>query len=382
MTYGVRRLSEFGETIFATISARAAELGALNLGQGFPDDDGPSSMLERARQEIASGNNQYAPGKGILELREAVAQHQQRNYGVPVAADDVLITVGATEAITATILGLVEPGQEVIVLEPYYDAYVAAIALAGAKRIPVPLKQVDNTWDLDVPRIHEAISDNTAMIVVNSPHNPTGSVFSPTALAELARLVIEHDLLVLSDEVYEHLTFEVQHTNIASLQGMWDRTITVSSAAKSFNVTGWKTGWAIVPHHLLTHVTKAKQFLTYVGATPFQPAVAHGLTHEMAWVENMAHSLEARKSLLVDALTTAGIKTFSTHGTYFVIAETPEEFTSGEEFTQNLLEEHGVATIPVEVFADNKDPWRRLVRFTFCKNAATMEKAAAIIAAL
>lgn len=379
MTYGVRRLSEFGETIFATMSARATELDALNLGQGFPDDGGPAPMLQRAQEEIAKGNNQYAPGKGVFELREAVARHQKLNYGVPATAEDVLITVGATEAIAATIMGLVEPTQEIIVLEPYYDSYAAAIALAGATRVPVPLRRCGNTWDLDPDAVANAITDKTAMIIVNSPHNPTGSVFTEHSIKKLAELAKEQDILVLSDEVYEHLTFDVHHINIASLPGMWERTITVSSAAKTFNVTGWKTGWAVAPSHLLAHVTKAKQFLTYVGATPFQPAVAYALEEEQPWVEKMRTSLSSRKELLVQALSEAGIKTFETHGTYFVLAEAPEQFESGTEFATFLLEEHGIATIPVEVFSDHKEPWRRLIRFTFCKNEETMQKAAEAI---
>ncbi len=364
----VRRLAEFGESIFSTMSQLAARHDAINLGQGFPDTDGPARMLEIAQEEIAGGNNQYAPAAGQPVLREALA----KTYGVPV--DHTLVTVGATEAITATLLGLVEPGQEVIVLEPYYDAYAAAIALADARRVAVPLRPVGNSWDVDVDAVRAAITPSTAMIIVNSPHNPTGSVFSRAALSDLAHLCEESDLLVLSDEVYEDLVFTpAQHTRIAELPGMAARTVTVSSAAKKFNATGWKTGWAIASPDLLAGVLQAKQFMTFAGASPFQPAVAHALLHEQEWLETMVACLAANRAVLADALRTAGHRVFDTAGTYYLVADVGRD---GLDYCKDLPAARGVAAIPLAAFTDEPGPWRNLVRFAFCKRPEVIAQAA------
>lgn len=367
----VRRLQPFGETIFATMSAAAAKHNAINLGQGFPDTDGPPRMLEIAQREIARGNNQYAPGKGVEVLRSAVADSRG------VGTEEVLITVGATEAISATVLGLVEPGSEVIVFDPYYDAYAAAIALAGAQRVSVPLRQVDRTWDLDTAAFAAAITDRTSMVIINSPHNPTGSVFSRAALEEFARICVAHDLTVLSDEVYEHLIFEGnQHTRINELPGMKSRTVTSSSAAKSYNATGWKTGWAIAEPALLDGVIKAKQFMTYVGATPFQPAVAHAIHNERAWLRRMVDSLAVGKNILADGLRNAGLKVYDTAGTYFIVADvSPLGFNDGTDYCMGLPELQGVAAIPLSGFSDYKDEWKSLVRFAFCKRHDVLREA-------
>lgn len=374
----VSRLQPFAETIFATMTARAVEYDAINLGQGFPDSDGPQEMLNIAQQEIAGGNNQYGPGMGLPALREAVAK--QRNVDV----DNVLITVGATEGIAATVLGLVEPGSDVIVLEPYYDAYAAAIALAGANRIAVPLKEVGQTWDVDVEAVRAAITDKTSMIIVNSPHNPTGSVFSPEALKELSELIIDQDLLVLSDEVYENLRFDgAPHTRLAELDGMWERTVTVSSAAKSYNATGWKTGWAIAPTDLLGGVVKAKQFMSYVGATPFQPAVAHALNNEQQWLEDMVQDLDECRTKLAKGLADAGFKVYDTYGTYFIVADIAAlGFEDGVDFCMQLPEIAGVAAIPVQVFSDNPEQWKTKVRFAFCKKPEIIDQAVEKLRAL
>ncbi|MGO1457678.1 MAG: pyridoxal phosphate-dependent aminotransferase [Corynebacterium casei] len=367
----VRRLQPFGETIFATMSAAAAKHNAINLGQGFPDTDGPPRMLEIAQREIARGNNQYAPGKGVEVLRSAVADSRG------VGTEEVLITVGATEAISATVLGLVEPGSEVIVFDPYYDAYAAAIALAGAQRVSVPLRQVDHTWDLDTAAFAAAITDRTSMVIINSPHNPTGSVFSRAALEEFARICVAHDLTVLSDEVYEHLIFEGhQHTRINELPGMKSRTVTSSSAAKSYNATGWKTGWAIAEPALLDGVIKAKQFMTYVGATPFQPAVAHAIHNERAWLRRMVDSLAVGKNILADGLRNAGLKVYDTAGTYFIVADvSPLGFDDGTDYCMGLPELQGVAAIPLAGFSDHKETWKPLVRFAFCKRHDVLREA-------
>lgn len=367
----VRRLQPFGETIFATMSAAAAKHKAINLGQGFPDTDGPPRMLEIAQREIARGNNQYAPGKGVESLRAAVANSR----GVDI--DEVLITVGATEAISATVLGLVEPGSEVIVFDPYYDAYAAAIALAGAQRVSVPLRQVDKTWDLDPAAFESAITDNTSMVIVNSPHNPTGSVFTREALEEFARICVKHDLNVLSDEVYEHLVFDDnQHTRVSELPGMKNRTVTSSSAAKSFNATGWKTGWAIATPELLDAVVKAKQFMTYVGPTPFQPAIAHAINNEGAWLRRMVESLSVGKNILADGLRNAGLEVFDTAGTYFIVADvSPLGFDDSTDYCMGLPELQGVAAIPLAGFSDHKEQWKSLVRFAFCKRHDVLREA-------
>lgn len=370
---GVSRLQKFGDTVFSVMTKLAQETGAVNLGQGFPDDDGPEQMLDIARAEIARGNNQYAPGRGFACLREAVAVQRRREYGIELDPEsEVLVTVGATEGIAATLLGLVEPDDEVIVFEPYYDAYVAAIALAGARRVTVPLAADGGTWALDLEAFRKAITPRTAMVVINSPHNPTGSVFE---LTEFARICAEHDLLVLSDEAYEYLTFDgLAHTPVASLPGMRERTVTVASAAKSFNVTGWKTGWAMGPAWLIDAVTRAKQYLTYVGVSPMQPAVAWALEHGRDWVHGMVARLARRRDLLTQTLREAGLFPHESHGTYFVIADTPT--TDGVAWCQELIRARGVAAIPVQVFCDHQDGWQDKVRFTFCKSEDTLREAA------
>lgn len=367
----VKRLQPFAETIFATMTARAVEFDAINLGQGFPDSDGPATMLEIAQKEIAGGNNQYGPGMGMNVLRDAVAAYRG------VERENILITVGATEGIAATILGLVEPGSEVIVLEPYYDSYAAAIALADATRVAVPLKEVGKTWDVDVEAVAAAITPKTSMVVVNSPHNPTGSVFSRQALEELAKVIVDNDLLVLSDEVYENLRYgDAQHTRLAELPGMWERTVTVSSAAKSFNVTGWKTGWTIAPDELLDAVVKAKQFMSYVGATPFQPAVAHALNQEGEWLTTMVDGLDECRELLANGLQDAGFDVYETHGTYFIVVDIASMgYSSGVDFCMDLPELAGVAAIPVEVFTDHPELWTTKVRFAFCKKPEVLREA-------
>ncbi len=371
---GVARLSEFGDTIFATMSKLATEHDAVNLGQGFPDASGPPRMLEIAREEIAAGNNQYAPGRGMPVLLDAISVQRRRDYGLDYDPDtEILVTVGATEGIAATVLGLVEPGEEVIVFEPYYDAYAAAIALAGARRVAVPLVADGDTWAIDADAFEAAATERTALVIINNPHNPTGSVLD---LGEFARVCREHDLTVLSDEAYEYLVYDGRtHVPVASLEGMRERTVTVASAAKSFNVTGWKTGWAMAPAPLIDAVTAAKQYLSYVGVTPVQPAVAHGLLHEREWVRGMVDSLQVRRDLLSGLLVDAGLTVHPSAGTYFLIADTGTPDTDGVTWCTDLIAEKGVAAIPVEVFADDKAAWRSKVRFTFCKSEENIREA-------
>lgn len=375
----VSRLQPFASTIFAEMTALATEHDAINLGQGFPDTDGPASMLEVARQAIADGLNQYPPGPGMPVLRQAIVTDRALRYGVPLDPNsEVLVTVGATEAISAAILGLVEPGEEVVLIEPYYDSYAAAVALAGAVRRSVPLARDGGRFVLDLDDLRAAITPNTKMLVVNSPHNPTGTVFTEAELLAVAELACERDLLVLSDEVYEHLVFDgLTHTPLAALPGMYERTVTVSSAAKTFNVTGWKTGWACGPAELIDAVRAAKQFMSFVAGGPFQPAVAHALEHEQAWVRQMRNELQGKRDLLAAALRDAGFDVYSGGGTYFLLADISAFGTrDGIEFCRRLPREVGVAAVPVSVFTDHPEQWSHLVRFAFCKRDEVLTEAA------
>ncbi|ETT26067.1 MULTISPECIES: pyridoxal phosphate-dependent aminotransferase [Rhodococcus] len=366
----VRRLRPFASTIFAEMTALAVTHDAVNLGQGFPDTDGPRAMLDVARQAIADGVNQYPPGPGTPELRRAIAADRAARYGLEHDPDtEVLVTVGATEAISAAILGLVEPGDEVLLTEPYYDSYAASVALAGASRRTVPLARAGSGFVLDVDALRAAVTERTRMLVVNTPHNPTGTVYDDAALAAVAALACERDLLVLSDEVYEHLVFDGRrHRPLASLPGMAERTVTVSSAAKTFNVTGWKIGWALGPRELIDGVRAAKQFMSFVAGAPFQPAVAYALTHEQPWIAAQRDDLQRRRDLLSGALADAGFGVLDSAGTYFVCADiTPFGATDGVAFCRTLPERIGVAAVPVSAFVDDPQQWNHLVRFAFCK---------------
>ncbi|WP_430331085.1 pyridoxal phosphate-dependent aminotransferase [Rhodococcus sp. ACT016] len=375
----VSRLQPFASTIFAEMTALATEHDAINLGQGYPDTDGPASMLETAQRAIADGLNQYPPGPGMPVLRRAIAADRAARYGIVHDPDrEVLVTVGATEAISAAILGLVEPGDEVVLVEPYYDSYAAAVALAGATRRSVPMVRDDGRFALDLDALRAAITPKTRMLVVNSPHNPTGTVLTDAELTAVAELACERDLLVLSDEVYEHLVFDGRtHTPMASLPGMYERTVTVSSAAKTFNVTGWKTGWACGPADLVDAVRAAKQFMSFVAGGPFQPAVAHALEHEQAWVVEMRNGLQRKRDLLAGALRDAGFGVHSGGGTYFLCADITALGTrDGVEFCRTLPGRIGVAAVPVSVFTDHPDQWNHLVRFAFCKRDEVLTEAA------
>lgn len=374
----VNRLRPFASTIFAEMTALAVAHDAVNLGQGFPDTDGPAAMLDVARTAIADGINQYPPGPGMPELRRAITADRSARYGLDYDPDsEVLVTVGATEAISAAILGLVEPGDEVLLTEPFYDSYAASVALAGATRRAVPLERSGSGFVLDVDALRAAISDRTRMLIVNSPHNPTGTVYDDATLSAIAELACERDLLVLSDEVYEHLVFDGRrHTPLASLPGMAERTVTVSSAAKTFNVTGWKIGWALGPRELIDAVRTAKQYMSFVAGAPFQPAVAYALNHEQAWVTAQRDDLQRRRDLLSTALADAGFGVLDSAGTYFVCADiTPIGATDGIEFCRTLPERIGVAAVPVSVFTDHPDRWNHLVRFAFCKRDDVLAEA-------
>ncbi|WP_030525215.1 pyridoxal phosphate-dependent aminotransferase [Nocardia rhamnosiphila] len=373
----VDRLRPFAATIFAEMTELAVRHEAINLGQGFPDSDGPAGMLEAARDAIAAGLNQYPPGRGMPVLRRAIAADRARRYGTHYDPDtEVLVTVGATEAISAAVLGLVEPGAEVVLIEPYYDSYPAAVALAGAHRRTARLVPDGDRFVLDHDSLRAAITPATRMLILNSPHNPTGTVLDRADLAALAELACAHDLLVLTDEVYEHLVYgDAEHLSIAAFPGMAERTLVVSSAAKTFSVTGWKIGWICGAAPLIDAVLAAKQFLTFVGGGPFQPAVAHALTHELEWVARLRTRLSEQRLRLSAALTETGFRVHPSAGSYFVCADIrPTGEDDGIRFCRDLPARLGVAAVPVSVFTDDPAAWRHLVRFTFCKRPETLDE--------
>ncbi|WP_062988279.1 pyridoxal phosphate-dependent aminotransferase [Nocardia anaemiae] len=373
----VARLRPFASTIFAEMTELAVRHEAINLGQGFPDTDGPEGMLEVARQAIADGLNQYPPGRGMPILRSAIAADRARRYGTQYDPDSqVLVTVGATEAISAAVLGLVEPGREVVLIEPYYDSYAAAVALAGARRRTAHLVADGDRFVLDLDSLRAAITPATKMLIVNSPHNPTGTVLDRADLTAIAEIACEHDLLVLTDEVYEHLVYDGnEHISLATLPGMAERTVVVSSAAKTFSVTGWKTGWALGPTELIDGVLAAKQFLTFVAGGPFQPAVAYALNNELDWVAGLRDTLSDKRLRLAAALKDTGFGVKESAGGYFVCADiTPLGATDGLAFCRELPVRLGVAAVPLIAFADHTEAWNHLVRFTFCKRDETLEE--------
>jgi N-succinyldiaminopimelate aminotransferase len=384
----VQRLRPFQVNVFARMSALAAELGAVNLGQGFPDEDGPPAMLEAARQAIADGVNQYPPGPGIAELRQAVAAQRLRRYGQTFDPEtEVLVTVGASEAIAAAVLGLVEPGSEVLVLEPFFDTYAPVIAMAGSQRVAVPLVPDGRGFALDVEAVRAAITPRTRAVIVNSPHNPTGMVLSDPELRALAGLAVDADLLVIADEVYERLTFDGRtHRPIGTYPGMAERTVTISSAAKMFNCTGWKIGWACATPELLAGVRAAKQYLSYVGGAPFQPAVAYALNNEDGWSDALRESMRTRRDTLAAALARIGFGIHDCAGTYFLCADPrPLGYADSAAFCEELPRRAGVAAIPMSAFCDPggaPERWKHLVRFTFCKRAETLDEAIRRLAAL
>ncbi|SCD67127.1 pyridoxal phosphate-dependent aminotransferase [Streptomyces sp. DvalAA-19] len=370
------RLAGFGTTIFAEMSALAARTGSINLGQGFPDTDGPEEIREAAVRALRAGHgNQYPPGPGIPELRNAVADHQKRFYGLNWSPEtEVLITTGATEAIAAALLALVEPGDEVIAFEPYYDSYAACIALAGGVRVPLTLRAPAFRPDLD--ELRTLITPRTRLLLLNSPHNPTGAVLTPEELRGIAALAVEHDLLVVTDEVYEHLVFEGAHHPIAALPGMRERTVSISSAGKTYSYTGWKIGWVTADAPLVTAVRSAKQYLTFVSGGPFQYAIAEALQLPDAFFTEFRDSMRRKRDLLAGGLRSAGFQVYEPEGTYFI---TTDISPFGEEdayaFCRALPERCGVAAVPNSVFYDDPEAGRSQVRFTFCKRDEVLESA-------
>ncbi|MFI1864340.1 pyridoxal phosphate-dependent aminotransferase [Streptomyces jumonjinensis] len=373
-----RRLAEFGTTIFAEMSALATATGSINLGQGFPDTDGPEEIREAAVRALRDGRgNQYPPGPGVPELRTAVAGHQSRFHGLTVDPDtEVLITAGATEAIAAALLALVEPGDEVIALEPYYDSYAACIAMAGGRRVPVTLRPRDGAYHLDLDELRDAVTDRTRLILLNTPHNPTGTVLTRQELAAVAELAVERDLLVVTDEVYEHLVFEGEHLPIAGFPGMRERTLTIGSAGKTFAFTGWKVGWATGTPELVAAVRSAKQFLTYVSAGPFQYAVAEALRLPTEYFDGLRDELRAKRDLLSAGLADAGFTVYRPAGTYFVTTDIrPLGESDGFAFCRALPERCGVVAIPNAVFYDHREQGAPFVRFAFSKRKGVLDEA-------
>ncbi|MFF9364200.1 pyridoxal phosphate-dependent aminotransferase [Streptomyces griseoluteus] len=375
-----RRLAEFGTTIFAEMSALATATGAINLGQGFPDTDGPEEIREAAVRALRDGRgNQYPPGPGVPELRHAITAHQRRRYNLAYDPDtEVLVTAGATEAIAAALLALVEPGDEVVALEPYYDSYAASIAMAGGRRVPVTLRPAEGRFRLDLDELRAAVTDRTRLLLINTPHNPTGTVLTREELTAIAELAVERDLLVVTDEVYEHLVFDdAEHLPLAGFPGMRDRTVTIGSAGKTFSFTGWKVGWVTANGPLVSAVRTAKQYLTYVSAGPFQYAIAEALHLPDAYFDGFRADLQRKRDLLSDGLRAAGFEVYQPRGTYFITTDiTPFGEKDAYAFCRTLPERCGVVAVPNSVFYDDPDAGRSQVRFTFCKRDDVLDEAA------
>jgi N-succinyldiaminopimelate aminotransferase len=367
------RLSGFGTSVFAEMTDLARRHGAVNLGQGYPDFDGPEFVKEAAIAALREGHNQYAPMPGLPALQQAVAQHQERFYGLAHdSAGEVTIHAGATEALCATIAALLDPGDEAIVLEPFYDAYLPGIALAQARARVVPLDPPE--FRLDPAALESAVTPRTRLVVLNSPMNPAGRVLSREELAAVAAMCVKHDLVAVTDEVYEHIVFEGTHVPMAALPGMRERTVTISSAGKTFSLTGWKVGWSVAAPALAAAVRAVHQFVTFAVATPFQHAAATALAAPDAYYARLRAEYRARRDRLCDGLAEIGFGVRTPEGTYFALADVrPLGGDDGGAFCRSLVERVGVAAIPVSAFAAD-GRLRHLVRFAFCKDDATLDE--------
>jgi N-succinyldiaminopimelate aminotransferase len=371
------RNGQLRPSIFAEMSALAVSTGSINLGQGFPDEDGPEEVLEAARQAITDGINQYPPGRGMPVLREAIATHQRRFYGLEWNPDtEVLVTAGATEALTATLLALTDEGDEVVTFEPFYDSYAAVIGLSKAKHVTVPLRAPD--FQPDAADLRKAVTDRTRIILINDPHNPTGTVLSKETLSLIVLLAHQHDAIIVTDEVYEHLTFGVPHIPIATLPGARERTVSISSGGKTFNTTGWKIGWITARADLVDAILAVKQFLTYVNGAPFQPAIAVGLGLPSSYFLQAAGVLQGKRDLLTAGLARAGFTVTHPQGGYFVIADAaPLGFANAADFCRALPALAGVVAVPVSAFVREQhvEGYASLVRFAYCKKMELLEQA-------
>ncbi|HKX76520.1 MAG TPA: aminotransferase class I/II-fold pyridoxal phosphate-dependent enzyme [Acidimicrobiia bacterium] len=369
------RLAPFGNTVFTEITARAIATGAINLGQGFPNFDGPEFVKEAAMAAIRAGHGQYAPSAGIHQLGEAIAEKFTAATRLVVeAADHVTVTSGCTEALAATFLGLLNPGDGVILIEPTYDAYPVGAALAGARPSYLTLRPPH--FQLLSEDLEAAVTPATKAIVVNTPHNPSGRVFTADELQAVAELCRRHDIVAITDEVYEHMFYEGEHVSLASLPGMWERTVTLSSLGKTFSLTGWKIGWAVAPEHLTTGVRAAHQFLTFATATPLQHAAAAALAAPPEYYTELRDSYRRRRDLLASGLVAAGFEVFLPQGTYFLLADHSRfGFPDDVSFVHHLIDRVGVAAIPPSAFYHRKEDAASLVRFAFCKDEATLAEA-------
>ncbi|EFV92292.1 aminotransferase [Dietzia cinnamea P4] len=382
----VRRLAPHATTIFTEVSRLATQFDAINLGQGFPDTDGPESMIEAAVRALRDGHNQYPPGMGIPELRHAIVADETARTGLVHDPDtETLVTVGATEAIAAAVVGLVENDDEVVVIEPYYDSYVAAVAMAGATRRATRLVRSGGHIRLDVDSLRDAFSPRTRAVLVNTPHNPTGAVLPREDLEEIAALCREFDAIAISDEVYSHLTYDgVEHVSIATLPGMAERTLRISSAGKLLNCTGWKIGWLTGPADLVEGARTARQYMSFTVASPLQPAVAHALRHEQEWIATLREDMQTRRDELAGILTGVGFDLVVAQGTYFLTADPgPLGVTDAAAWCLELPEKVGVAAVPFAPFTDAfTDDWSHLVRFAFCKRPEVLAEAGRRLQAL
>jgi N-succinyldiaminopimelate aminotransferase len=380
------RLRPFTTTIFSEMSELALTTGSLNLGQGFPDTDGPAELKRVATEAIADGRNQYPPSQGVPELRAAVAAHQRSWYGLSFdPEDEVLVTTGATEAIAASLLALCEPGDEVVMFEPTYDSYAACASMAGATPRLVRLHPPD--WTFDPDELAAAFGPRTRLIMLNSPHNPTGKVFDPAELARIAELCCAHDILAVTDEVYEHLVFDGTHVPLATFPGMAERTVSISSGGKTFSFTGWKVGWVTGPAPLISAVRAAKQFLTYTSGAPFQLAIARGLAAEPAELNRFGAELKAKRDLFCDGLDQLAFTVYRPAATYFATTDIAAVAPglSAYDFCRALPERCGVVAIPSSVFygapgGNAPAAGRTLVRWAFCKRVEVLEDALARLA--
>ena len=383
-----RRVAGFGTTVFVEINDLARQHNAVNLGQGAPDFDSPPEVLAAAVKAVNSAMNQYAPGIGLPEAREAIAGHAQRFYGQKLNPEtEVLVTAGATEGVFAAILGLTDPGDEVIVFEPVYDTYVPNMVMAGVTPRYVPLRGDD--WTFDPDELAKAFNPRTRAIIVNTPHNPTGKVYSRVELQTIAALCEKHDVIAITDEVYEHILYDdAIHTRLATLPGMQNRTLTVSSLGKTFSVTGWKIGWAIGPAALVNAVNQAHQFITYAVASPLQAAAATALNLPSQFFENLQANYQVKRDVLFNALRNAGFKVFKPQGSYFIMVDwrgvPPKRVEDDVQFAQWLIREVGVACIPPSTFYQESDKHlgKYLARFAVCKKDETLAAAAERLAKL